>query len=106
MSSSSSTSTAAVTAQLAATQLSSKAAAVDGTTHSAEDIARHRADWFIPASLSSSRTLNPIRAIVDKVRRTNERAQLGQPDTATELSAGLGVTCSLTRLLDASYILI
>jgi hypothetical protein len=30
-------------------------------------VARHRKDWFIPASLSSKRTLNPIRAIVDKV---------------------------------------
>ena len=34
---------------------------------SMERIAHQRAQWFIPASLASQRTLNPIRAIVDKV---------------------------------------
>lgn len=47
---------------------SSASSSTAATIAAHERIAHQRANWFIPASLASQRTLNPIRAIVDKVR--------------------------------------
>jgi len=71
----------------------------------ADTVARQRKDWFIPASLASKRTLNPIRAIVDKLviplnsGKTLIPLSIGDPTVFGNLQPPPTALAELTRLL-------
>ncbi len=88
-----------------ATSLSASSASAHGELPSAESVARHRAEWFIPASLSSKRTLNPIRAIVDKLviplnsGKSLIPLSIGDPTVFGNLQPPPTALAEMTRLL-------
>lgn len=77
------------------------------STYTESDIRRHREDWFIPSSLASSRTLNPIRAIVDRLvvpTGTDKKLlplSIGDPTVFGNLQPPESAIQELTRIIQS-----